>query len=147
MSTTENTKTQQPNQNPYEFIYKPGQKVEIDGELLSKLISFMNNIVESNTEYYFTDKYKFINTKTNKTVKNPKQEDLDSRKVVKVVDVEGTLNSEPKPYRNQLALQTVHMNLLLQNEHLKAVKDGKAVHYSELQQQTEDEGKSPLIIT
>lgn len=120
-------------QNLHEFIYEQGTKVEIDGELLTRIIALSNKVVDEHTDVVFTDRYKFVNTESGKDVKKPKQEDIDSGKVAKVVDLQNTLNSEPKMNRDALALEFIKLVLTLNGEHLKAVEDGKASHISELQ--------------
>lgn len=137
--------TQNKNFNPYEYTYKPGTKVEIDGELLQQLINFANNVVRENTDVFFTWRFKHINRETQKTVKNPKKEDLESGKVAEIVDIETTMQSKAKEYVKPIAMEAVHTNLLLQNVHLKAIEEGVATHYKELQEEAEKQ-KPNLIL-
>lgn len=131
--------------NPYEYGYKPGEKVEIEGGFLTHLMSFINKITEENTKYFQNDKFKFINKESNKTVKNPKKEDLESGKVIKIVDVEASLNSQAKAYRTPTALQAINLSLMLQDIHLKAIDEGKAMHYTEFEKQEKKEEPKLII--
>lgn len=126
-------KVQPTNRNLHEFIYEPGTKVELEGDLFSHIIALANKAIEENTDVYITDRYNFVNTETGKTVKNPKQTDIESGKVAKVTDLEGTFGAEPKYYRKPLALDFIKLVLMLNGEHLEAIKEGKAIHLSELQ--------------
>lgn len=121
--------------NPYHHIYKPGVKVEIDGEFLSELIQFANKVIDETTETSFTDKLKYVNVENNKTVAKPKKEDLASGKVVQVVDIEKTLQGKPIYHRKAITLQAISTNLRLQSIHMNAIKEGKAIHYEELQKE------------
>lgn len=136
--------TEESKLNPYEYVYRENEKVEIEGNLLSELIRFVNNIIDENTQMYYGDRHKHINSETQKEVKKFKNEDLESGKVVKIVDIESTLASAPKPYRNRVAMEAIHKNLILQNIHMKAIRDKKAVHYSELE--SKETPQSNLIL-
>lgn len=130
------------NESPYNYVYEPDTKVEVEGVLLSHLIAFANKLIDDNTQTYFTDKFKYINKETDKAVSKAKQKDIDEGKVTKIVDIEKTLQAEPKHYRNETALQAIDINLKLNSIHMKAVKEGKAVHFEDLQ--TKEEQKPQL---
>lgn len=125
--------------NPREFAYTENAKVEMDGQLLMALIDFLGKVVDENSKYYTTDKFKFINPATDKEVKNPKTEDIESGKVVKVPDIEKTLMSEPKFYRNRTALEAINLIVHLQEVNMNNIKEGKAVNIKEYEDKVAEE--------
>ena len=119
--------------NVNEYVYKQGTKVEIPAELLIEFRELSRIVVEENSEPYFTDKFKFINSETDKVVKTVKDEDLRSGKVKKIVDIECSLKAEPKIYRKPLAMRALNLQLTIQDIHMNSIEKGDAVHYTELE--------------
>lgn len=121
-----------------EYVFNQGTKVEIPTELLSEIRHVLGNVIEENSEPYFNDKFKYINTKTSKEVKTFKEDDLSSGKIKKVIDIEGTLNSTAKVYRKPLALRTINLQLSLDELIIPYIEKGDAVHYTDLEKVKED---------
>lgn len=116
--------------NPMQYFYPKDAKIELDGELLIYLMQFLGRVIENDTSFKYKDKYKFKNTKTNKIVKNPKKQDLETGTVVKVPDFESLLQSTPTVYRGEVALEGIHALNLLNEVHLQQIQQGKAQHFS-----------------
>ena len=84
--------------NPKDFVYENGVKVEVDGFLITDLIAIFEKLVNDEIKPESEFKYNFVNEK-GKIVKSPKQSDLDTGKVKKVVDFERTIL---KPIQEEL---------------------------------------------
>lgn len=124
--------------NPNNFIYEQGVNVEIPGEFFSYLMRYVGRVIDENSKAYHTDRFKFVNAESGKEVKKPKQEDIDSGKVVKVTDIEGTLSSEPKFYRNRTALEGIHILNIMNGYHMINIEEGKATSIDEIRKKMEE---------
>lgn len=123
--------------NPNDFIYENGVNVEIPGEFFSYLMRYVGGVIDENSKSYHTDRFKFVNAESGKEVKKPKQEDIDSGKVVKVTDIEATLNSEAKFYRNRAALEGIHILNIMNGYHMANIEEGKATSIDEIRKKME----------
>ena len=130
--------------NPNNYVYEQGVNVEIPGEFFSYLMRYIGGVIDENSKSYFTDRFKFVNTESGKEVKKPKQEDIDSGKVVKVTDIENTLSSEPKFYRNRTALEGIHILNIMNGYHMVNIEEGKATSIDEIRKKLEEEEKQEL---
>src|SRR5690606_19405236 len=124
--------------NPNNFIYEQGVNVEIPGEFFSYLMRYVGRVIDENSKTYHTDRFKFVNAESGKEVKKPKQEDIDSGKVVKVTDIEATLSSEPKFYRNRTALEGIHILNIMNGYHMINIEEGKATSIDEIRKKMEE---------
>lgn len=118
-------------EDPFNYIYESGEKVEIEGQLLIALINYMNMVVDDNTESYSPYKYTMVDTSTGKTVKNPKKADIETGKVTKILDIENTFKSQPRIYMKPIAVEGAKLSLNLQRVHLDNIEKGKAIKLSE----------------
>lgn len=136
----ENTK------NPNNFVYEQGVNVEIPGEFFSYLMRYVGGVIDENSKSYYTDRFKFVNTESGKEVKKPKQEDIDSGKVVKVTDIESTLGSEAKFYRNRTALEGIHILNIMNGYHMVNIEEGKATSIDEIRKKMEQSQEKPELV-
>ena len=132
--------------NPNNFVYEQGVNVEIPGEFFSYLMRYVGGIIDENSKSYYTDRFKFVNTESGKEVKKPKQEDIDSGKVVKVTDIESTLSSEPKFYRNRTALEGIHILNIMNGYHMVNIEEGKATSIDEIRKKMEQAQEEPELV-
>lgn len=125
--------------NPNEFVYEPGVNVELPGEFFAYIMRYIGGVVDTNSKSYFTDRFKFVNPETGKEIKKPKQEDIESGKVIKVTDIEGTLQSEPKFYRTRTAVEGIHMLNIMNGFHMKNIEEGKAISIQDYKDKMEQQ--------
>lgn len=132
--------------NPNNFVYEQGVNVEIPGEFFSYLMRYVGGVIDENSKSYYTDRFKFVNRESGKEVKKPKQEDIDSGKVVKVTDIESTLGSEAKFYRNGTALEGIHILNIMNGYHMVNIEEGKATSIDEIRKKMEQEQQKPELV-
>lgn len=143
MKQTEENKT--PVQiNPKNFVYQRDVKVEIDGFVLTDLIAIFEKLTNEEISVESKFKYNYINDK-GKVIKNIKQEDLESGKVKKVLDIERTLVQPTLDYSiSEKGLAYAELKNFLEGLHFQNIQKGLAVDYQELtrnlqsQEQTEE---------
>lgn len=121
--------------NPIEYVYKPGAKVEIEGGFLLELLGMTDRLMEDEIIRESKFKYNYINNETKKIVKSPKEEDIRSGKVMKIVDWSKTIDNPT--FEISLTEKGVSLGQLkkfLEAVHMRNIDEGLAVHYSEMEQ-------------
>lgn len=118
--------------NPKDFVYENGVKVEVDGFLITDLIAIFEKLVNDEIKPESKFKYNFVNEK-GKIVKSPKQSDLDTGKVKKVVDFERTILKPTIEYTiSEKGIAYAELKNFLEAIHYSNVQKGIAVDYREL---------------
>lgn len=133
MSTTENKETKTSEvKDPRQFIYPQGTKIELDGYVLSDLIMIFDQLLKDEVKVESKFKYDFLNEK-GKVVKSPKQEDLDSGKVVKTLNFERTVVNPNLEYSiTEKGIAYAELKKFLESIHFRNIQEGKAINYTEL---------------
>lgn len=120
--------------NPREYIYPQGVKVEVDGFVITDLITILDQLTQAEIKSESKFKYNYLNEK-GKVVKSPKQEDLETGKVQKVVDFGRTILEPNLEYSiTEKGVAYAELKNFLERIHFENVRDGKAVNYKELSQ-------------
>ena len=88
--TTTNKETKQQVQDPRQFVYPQGTKIQVEGYLLTDLIMIFEQLIKDEIKVESKFKYNYLNEKGN-IVKNVKNQDVESGKLSKVVDFERTI--------------------------------------------------------
>lgn len=118
--------------NPRNYIYPQGAKIEVDGFLLSDLITIFDNLVKEEIKSESKFKYNYVNEK-GKVVKSPKAEDLASGKVKKIVDFDRTIvNPTLELSISEKGLAYAELKNFLESLHFKNIQDGIAIDFQEL---------------
>ncbi len=119
--------------NPNEYIYKEGDKVEVEGQLLPELKNLLTQLITAETisGNYFQFKY-FKEDGTH--VKTPTKAALDSKELKKELDWEETVfNQEQSHFLTQKGIGYARMLAHIERLHFLNIQSGKAVHYLESQ--------------
>lgn len=119
--------------NPSEYGYRPDQKIEIQGQVLENIFSFMEQVLEMETKVYYPEKYMYVDKETSKEIKKVTAKNKD--KAIKVVDPKGTLTAKPTIYRTQTGIAMLRFKNYMAELHYKNVEDGVAIHKDELLKQ------------
>jgi hypothetical protein len=128
----ENKTTQPANINPKNFVYPKDTKVEIEGFLLTDLIMIFDKLVNEEIKAESRFKYNYVNEK-GKVIKNVKQEDLESGKVRKVLDIDRTIVNPTMDYSiSEKGLAYAELKNFLESLHHENIQKGLAVDYQEL---------------
>lgn len=123
--------------DPIQYVYEPGVKVEVEGRLITDMLFLLEGLIEGEIKKESKFKYKYVNTTTDKVVKDVKQTDLASGKVIKVLDVEKTiLNPTFDVSITEKGVAYTKLKNFLENVHYENVKSGKAVHYSSISKES-----------
>lgn len=123
--------------DPIQYVYEPGVKVEVEGRLITDMLFLLEGLIEGEIKKESKFKYKYVNTTTDKVVKDVKQTDLASGKVVKILDVEKTiLNPTFDVSITEKGVAYTKLKNFLENVHYENVKSGKAVHYSSISKES-----------
>lgn len=126
------------NQDPRNYVYKQGEKVEVDGFLITDLIAIFEKLTNDEIKPESKFKYNFINEK-GKIVKNPKQEDIQTGKVKKILDYERTIMNPTLEFSiSEKGIAYAELKTFLEKIHFENVKKGVAVDYREL-------AKNPVV--
>ena len=126
------------NQDPRNYVYKQGEKVEVDGFLITDLIAIFEKLTNDEIKPESKFKYNFINEK-GKIVKSPKQEDIQTGKVKKILDYERTIMNPTLEFSiSEKGIAYAELKTFLQKIHFENVKKGVAVDYREL-------AKNPVV--
>ena len=119
-------------QNPREFIYPQGVKVEIDGYVVTDLIMIFEQLLKDEVKVESKFKYNYVNEKGN-VVKNAKQEDLESGKVQKILDFKRTIVEPNMEYSiTEKGIAYAELKNFLESIHMDNIQKGNAVSYKEL---------------
>jgi len=78
------------NKNPNDYSYKGDEKFEIDAREYMFLNTIVQKSFEDYTKFYHPERFMYVDAKTSKPVKGPKQEDIDSGKVLMTLDEQAT---------------------------------------------------------
>jgi len=128
-------------ENPREYIYTAESKIEVPGGFLSELIGLADQLVQSELKTETKFKYVFINKDTNKSVKTPKPEDIESGKVIKIVDYDRTIyNPTFEHSLTEKGIPYMNLKLFLEQLHQENIQKGIAVHYNTLNDNQEKQG-------
>lgn len=126
------------NQDPRNYVYKQGEKVEVDGFLITDLIAIFEKLTNDEIKPESKFKYNFINEK-GKIVKSPKQEDIQTGKVKKILDYERTIMNPTLEFSiSEKGIAYAELKTFLEKIHFENVKKGIAVDYREL-------AKNPVV--
>lgn len=126
------------NQDPRNYVYKQGEKVEVDGFLITDLIAIFEKLTNDEIKPESKFKYNFINEK-GKIVKSPKQEDIQTGKVKKILDYERTIMNPTLEFSiSEKGIAYAELKTFLEKIHFENVKKGVAVDYREL-------AKNPVV--
>lgn len=120
--------------NPNEYVYKPGDKVEVEGQLLPELKNLLTQLISSETVSgnYFQFKY-FKEDGTH--VKTPTKAALDSKELKKELDWEATIfDQEQSHFLTQKGIGYARLLAHVERLHFLNIQSGKSVHYTELQE-------------
>lgn len=124
--------------NPRNFVYPQGTKIEVDGFLLSDLINIFEKLTNEEVRVESKFKYNYVNEK-GRVVKSPKQEDLVSGKVKKILDMERTIVTPSLDYSiSEKGLAYAELKNFLETLHFENIKNGVAVDYQELNKTSTD---------
>ena len=119
--------------NPKDYYYKPEVNVEIPGGFLLELLHLSEQLMADEVKMESKFKYKFIN-ESDKAIKNPKQEDLESGKVKKIVDWEKTIENPSFDYSlTEKGVAYAKLKKFLESIHMQAIASGLATNYVEEQ--------------
>lgn len=121
--------------NPKEYGYEPQANTQIEGVLLLQTIQIINNLLEEETQERFPFLYKYVNKDTDKVVKNPKPQDLQSGKVIKMFDWDKTIFDDDREPRYELTAKgrnLARLKYFLESIHLRDMEEGLSKHFSEL---------------
>lgn len=130
LTTEETTKIQ----DPREYIYPQGVKVEVDGYVISDLIMIFEQLLKDEIKVDSKFKYNYLNEKGT-VVKNVKQADLESGKLQKVVDFQRTILEPTMDYTiTEKGIAYAELKNFLESIHFKNVQNGIAINYKELSQ-------------
>lgn len=141
MKQTEENNTQK-QINPKNFVYERDTKVEIDGFVLTDLIAIFEKLTNEEIKVESKFKYNYINEK-GKVIKNVKQEDLESGKVKKVLDIERTLVQPTLDYAiSEKGLAYAELKNFLESLHFQNIQKGLAVDYQELTRKMHEQGEN-----
>lgn len=140
--TTKKEEKQVVNQNPRNFVYPQGTKIQVDGFLLTDLMAIFDSLMNDEIKKESKFKYNYINEK-GKIVKSPKPEDLASGKVKKILDIERTIVNPTIEYSiTEKGLAYAELKNFLETIHFENIQNGVAVNYQELTQATMNTGDS-----
>lgn len=132
--TTKKEEKQVVNQNPRNFVYTQGTKIEVDGFLLTDLIAVFDKLMNEEIKPESRFKYNYVNEK-GKIVKSPKPEDLATGKVKKILDIERTIVNPTIEYSiTEKGLAYAELKNFLETIHFENIQKGVAVNYQELTQ-------------
>lgn len=119
------------NLNPRNYGYPEGTKVEVDGFLITDLIRIFDQLTNDEIKVESKFKYNYINDK-DKIVKSPKQEDLLTGKVKKILDFDRTVINPSLEYSiTEKGLAYAELKNFLESIHYFNIKNGKAVDYTQ----------------
>ncbi len=117
--------------NPREYVYPNDVNVEIEGHFLTELITAFEKLVNDEVEVKSDFKYKYVNEKGN-VVKTPKQVDIESGKVKKILDFDRTVLNPSFSYTlSEKGVYYAKLKHLLEAYHITNIGLGKAVSYKE----------------
>lgn len=120
-------------QNPRNFGYTEGTKVEVDGFLITDLIAVFDSLMNDEIKKESKFKYNYVNEK-GKIVKTPKQEDLASGKIRKILDIDRTIVNPTIEFSiTEKGLAYAELKNFLESIHFENIKNGKAVNFEKLQ--------------
>jgi hypothetical protein len=132
--TTKKEEKQVVNQNPRNFVYTQGTKIEVDGFLLTDLIAVFDKLMNEEIKPESRFKYNYVNEK-GKIVKSPKVEDLETGKVKKILDIQRTIVNPTIEYSiTEKGLAYAELKNFLETIHFENIQKGIAVNYQELTQ-------------
>lgn len=134
MKTTENKEVvmKEEIQDPRQYIYTEGTKVEVEGYLITDLIMIFDQLLKEEIKVDSKFKYNYVNQKGN-IVKNAKPEDLESGKVNKIVDFQRTVLDPSFDYSiTEKGIAYAELKNFLEKLHNDNIKLGKAVNYKDL---------------
>lgn len=138
----QNKKTETENINPRNYIYEQGTKVEVDGFFITDLIMVFEKLMNEEIKAESKFKYNYLSEK-GKIVKSPKQEDLVSGKIKKVLDVERTIVNPTMEYSiTEKGVMYAELKNFLESYHHENIVNGKAVSYLELQKKHDEQVKN-----
>jgi hypothetical protein len=120
-------KTEKQITNPRNYGYPQGTKVEIEGFIITDLITIFERLTNEEIKAESKFKYNFINEK-GKIVKSPKQEDLATGKVKKILDFERTVINPTLEYSlSEKGLAYAELKNFLEGIHFQNIQKGIAV--------------------
>lgn len=141
--TTNNQEKQQVT-NPRNYVYKEGTKVEVEGFLITDLITVFEKLTNEEVRKESKFKYNYINEK-GKIVKSPKQEDIVSGKVKKILDVDRTLVNPTLEFSiSEKGLAYAELKNFLESIHFENIQKGVAVNYQELSENLVNTGEKEV---
>lgn len=123
--------------NPNEFGYSSTDTIPTPAEQFVAVRNALDFYLEKETKVFYPEKYKYINKDTGAVIKKVTEKNADV--VLKVVDIEATLNSTPVIYRSKEGLDILRLKLKSEQLHLSMIDNGTAKHvsyYEELQRAT-----------
>ena len=118
--------------NIHDYGYKKGDKIEVEGILLTDLLMLLDSLLEGEIRKESKFKYSYVNEKGN-VVKNVKQTDVESGKLRKILDFEKTILEPTLDFSiSEKGMDYAKLKNFLEGIHFANVQSGKAILYSEL---------------
>lgn len=118
--------------NIHDYGYKKGDKIEVEGILLTDLLMLLDSLLEGEIRKESKFKYSYVNEKGN-VVKNVKQTDVEAGKLRKILDFEKTILEPTLDFSiSEKGMDYAKLKNFLEGIHFANVQSGKAILYSEL---------------
>lgn len=121
--------------NAHEYGYLGNEIIPVKVTEYWKLKELVDEILLDETQPMFAEKYMYVHRDTGKRI--DKVTEQNKSVAVKIVNVQGTLESAPTVYRTARGMKLLEMKLAMNQLHLDMIKSGVAKHMPTLQAQFE----------
>lgn len=125
-------KKEQKDLNPYNYGYFGDEQVVITGEQFDALRRVLHEVLTLNINETYPQLYNTFDAKTHKPVKNPTDEQLRNGTVKRRMDMERTIQQEPKVSYNETGIKLMYVRMILEDIHFANIQAGVVPTLDEL---------------
>lgn len=118
--------------DPMQYIYPEGVEAKVPGQLITNLIETLEHLILDETKEEVPFKFSYVDVEKGTIVKNAKDADIESGKVVKVPDHQKMMDSELSRSISAKGMDLMRLRYYLASLHHKNIDNGVAVHIEEV---------------
>lgn len=114
--------------NYTDYGYVGDEQIKMDAVSFMKLRGVVSAFLDKETNVFFPEKYKYVNSQTGETIK--KLTEKNKHLAQKIVDVEATMSGQPSISRTAVGQELLDIQLLMNKIHMDMIDEGVAKHKS-----------------